>query len=70
MELLLFTFIQFDILLSFSCATSAVASADANLSARNLIAQSFSMNKFTVCVLEEMVGIVQIRVTNYVSLCH
>ena len=55
MDLLEFAFIELDFL-SFSCATSAVASADANLSARNSIAQSFAMSKFTVCVLLGMVS--------------
>jgi hypothetical protein len=35
---------------------SIVASADANLSARNSIAQSFAMSKFTVYVLVGMVS--------------
>ena len=54
MDLLEFTFKEFDFL-SFSCETVAVASADANLSAPNSIAQSFSMSKFTFCVLVRMV---------------
>ena len=56
MDLLDFTFIEFDFFLSFSRVTSAVASADANLSARNSIAQSFSVSRFTVCVLVGMVS--------------
>jgi hypothetical protein len=56
MDLLEFTFIEYDFFLSFSCATSAVASADANLSARNSIAQSFTISKFTLCVLVGMVS--------------
>jgi hypothetical protein len=35
MDLLDFTFIEFDFFLSFLCVTSAVTSADVNLSARN-----------------------------------
>jgi len=46
---------EFNFFLSFSHATSAVASTDANLSACNSIAQSISMSKLTLCVL---VGIV------------
>ena len=55
MDLLEFTIIEFDFL-SFSCATSAEASADANLWVHNSIAQSFSMSKFAVCVLVGMVS--------------
>jgi len=55
MDLLEFTFIEFDFFLPFSRATSVVDLAEANLSARNSIAQSFSMSKFTVCVPVGMV---------------
>jgi len=56
MDLLEFTFIEFDYFLSFSCETSTVASADANLSAHNSLAQGFLMSKLTVCVLVGMVS--------------
>jgi len=56
MDLLDFTFIEFDFILPFLCVTSAVTSADANLSARDSIAQSFSISEFTVCVLVGMVS--------------
>ena len=56
MDLLEFTFIEFNFFLSFSSATSAVALADANLSANNSTAQSFSMSNFTVCVLVGMIS--------------
>ena len=49
MDLLEFTFIEFNFL-SFLCA------ANANVPACNSVAQSFSMRKFTVCVLVGMVS--------------
>ena len=61
-DLLEFTFIELDFL-SFSCATSAVASADASLSAHNSIAQSFSMRKFTVCMLVGMVSQISLKLS-------
>jgi len=61
MDLHEFTFIEFDFL-SFSCATNAVASADANLLVCNSNAQSFSVSKFTVCLLVGMVSQTSLKV--------